>query len=333
MARQASIKDVAALAGVSMQSVTRVAHGASSVSPQMREKVLAAMRQLDYQPNYAARALRAGRTRMIGLGVDHLENTGSFAMMRHVVDAATRRGYGVSLVPFDPHERREASPLIAGMSVDGLILTAYAVSAGRFDRIFPATPAVTIGEVDGLGLDWPSVDINQYEISRLAVEHLLELGHRTVYHVAGPADDDGAVQRAEGWRMALEAHGRPVPRFVHAGWWAADGYRVGLEFAEDPECTAIYAVNDTVALGVMEAMRECGRRVPEDVSIVGVDDSVTGYLAHDVLTTVRQPYPEVSEALVDLLIHRIRREPVADEHLSFSSHLIVRSSTAAPAGV
>lgn len=328
-----SIKDVAALAGVSTQSVTRVAHGSASVSPQMRERVQAAMKQLGYQPNYAARALRTGRTRMIGVTVDHLGYTGSALMFNNLVDRALEHGYGISLVAYDIDERRtlvQSAPYVAGLSVDGVIATSFAAVRGRFDEAFPNKPIVTIGDTRKAGFDWPSVDIDQPGISRMAVEYLLGLGHRTVHHVGGPSNDSGAIQRAEGWRTTLWERACVIPEFEFAGWWAGDGYRAGLKLARDPECTAVYAVNDTVALGVIEAMRECGRRVPEDVSVVGVDDSVEGYFAHNILTSVRQPYAEVSKALVETLIGLIEGREVEERHVELSGELIVRSSAAAP---
>ncbi len=335
MSKPASIRDVARLAGVSTQSVTRVAHGSPSVSPQLREKVVAAMNELGYRPNRVARALRAGKTRMLGLMVDDLETSGSTMMTNQIMTCAAKRGYGLSLIPRDAGLHRsliETTPFVSGMNVDGLIVNGGADLTEEVDALFAGVPVLAIGGARELDERWMSVDMNQHLISELAVNHLLELGHETVYHIGGQADSLAAQARVQAWQGILRQRGLRVPDFKFAGWWAADGYRVGLELARDRRCTAVYAANDTLAIGLIQALRENGLSVPEDVSVVGVDDSLGGYYAENILTTVRQRYDQAGELVVESLVDCIENGGFADGNpvrLSVGSDLVVRRSTAA----
>ncbi|WP_163228860.1 LacI family DNA-binding transcriptional regulator [Bifidobacterium aerophilum] len=325
-----SIRDVAKLAGVSMQSVSRVANGSPSVSPQMRERVTRAMTELGYRPSRMARALRSGRTKIIGIMVEKLETAGSALMLESTMAAASRSGYGLTLLPAKTSDHQSlisTSPFVASLNVDGIIANNGGAICAELDELFPGLPVVSVGAVPNPSLDWSSVDMDQNLISALAVEHLFGLGHKTVYHVGGMAGSGAAQYRAQAWARLLREHGCAVPAFEYAGWWADDGYRAGLKLAEDPACTAVYCANDTLAVGVIKALRDRGLRVPEDVSVVGVDDSIGGYYAGNDLTTVRQRYDVAGEELVRLLLDRINGSD-KPEHVLVGADLIVRGTTA-----
>ena len=139
----------------------------------------------------------------------------------------------------------------------------------------------------------PTIDADQYGCSTAIVDYLLSKGHRTVYHIAGPSSSRAAESRAQGWRDALEQMGIPVPPTYVGDWEADSGYQAGLSLARDPGCTAIYAANDQMAYGAMLGLRAGGKRVPEDVSVVGVDDSLVGMVPRLNLTTMRMKFTEI----------------------------------------
>jgi DNA-binding LacI/PurR family transcriptional regulator len=168
-------------------------------------------------------------------------------------------------------------------------------------------------------------------MARTATEHLLALGHRTVHHLAGPQRWYAARDRLRGWRAALDDHGRDVPAVVRGDWSAPSGYAAGRRLAEDADVTAVFAANDDMAIGLIRALTEAGRRVPEDVSVVGFDDIPVSAFVNPPLTTVRQPFDAVAQEGLKRLVHAIEN-PDAD-HLPSSDppiDLIVRASTAPP---
>lgn len=174
------------------------------------------------------------------------------------------------------------------------------------------------------------VDTDQSGGARAAVQHLLDLGHRTVVHVAGPTESFAAQRRADAWRQTLEEAGRPVPDPVGGDWSAASGYEAGLVLAADPSCTAVFAANDQMALGVLRALHEKGRRVPDDVSVVGFDDIAESSSFVPPLTTVHQDFAEVGRLCVDGVLRQIRNETAERGTTLVPTRLVVRDSTAPP---
>ena len=150
------------------------------------------------------------------------------------------------------------------------------------------------------------MDSNQAEGARSATAHLLELGHRTVWHLSGPQDSFSARRRAASWHRTLKAAGADIPPVVYGDWSAESGYRVGLQLAARPGLTAVFAANDQMALGLMRALHEAGRRVPQDVSVVGYDDVAEAGYFRPPLTTVHQHFEEVGRRCVALLLVRSR---------------------------
>jgi len=175
------------------------------------------------------------------------------------------------------------------------------------------------------------VDTDQNGGARAAVRHLLDLGHRTVWHLAGPEESFAAQRRADAWRAELTDAARPVPPVVRGDWSAESGYRVGLELAQQADCTAVFAANDQMALGLLRALHERGRRIPEDVSVIGFDDIPEAGSFLPPLTTVHQDFAEVGRLCVQGVLRRMRDR--GDEHGTtlVPTELVVRDSTAAPA--
>ncbi|UGQ10848.1 LacI family DNA-binding transcriptional regulator [Yinghuangia sp. ASG 101] len=332
-AARASMADVAALAGVSAQTVSRVVNGSARVDPETESRVRRAMREVGYRPNTAARALATGHNRMIGVISFDLRTYGNARALEAVVEAAQGRGYSVHVVTAREHTGAavgEAFDRVGRHDVDGVIVHQADVLDARL-ALPSGMPVVVIdGDEDNR---LPGVQTDHGAGAASAVEHLLGLGHRTVVHLAGPEGSFPARHRARAWRRVLDAAGRPAPRAVHGDWTAESGYRLGRALAEDPDTTAVFVANDQMALGLLRALREAGRDVPGDVSVVGFDNIPESAYFPPPLTTVDQDFAAIGQASVRLLLDQVPaggRPSPGTEHVA--PRLVVRRSTAAPAG-
>ncbi|MGP4110736.1 LacI family DNA-binding transcriptional regulator [Streptomyces sp. 4N509B] len=324
--------DVARLAGVSSQTVSRVSNGHPGVVEATRQQVLAAMRELGYRPNSAARALRRGESRTLGVILFTLATTGNVRTLEAIAARAAGQGYAVTLLPVaaPTHEGvREAVTRLGELAVDGIIVIMEVHLLDAATVSIP--PGVHVAVADSDAADrYSVVDTDQAGGAREAVTHLLDLGHDTVWHLAGPAASFAASRRAEAWRTTLLRAGRAVPPMVRGDWSAGSGYRAGLRLAREPGCTAVFVANDQMALGLLRALHETGRRVPEDVSVVGFDDIPEAGSFMPPLTTVHQDFAEVGRLLVDGVLRRLRTESTERGTTLVPTHLVVRASTAPP---
>ncbi|WP_062293114.1 LacI family DNA-binding transcriptional regulator [Demequina phytophila] len=333
---RASMSDVARLAGVSGQTVSRVANGSLNVSDDTRKRVLAAMESVGYTPNTAARALRSGTFDTIGVIAHRLARTGESSIVEAVVAAARDSGHTVTLLDIDStdhEEMAEAASRLSHQAIDGLIIIRAEIEdAGRL--ALPAGLPVVVSDAT-FGGRLPMIGSDHAGGARAAVEHLLELGHRTVHHVTGPADSIPSRARLAAWRGVLRENGIVPPEPILGDWTAASGYAAAALVPE--EATAVFCANDEMAAGLMLACAASGRRIPDDLSVVGFDDiPLAGFLSPP-LTTVHQPFAELGRRLVEEVLARIaRRAPVANvlgEPAEFvPCTLVVRESTAPPRG-
>ena len=333
--RALGMADVAARAGVSHQTVSRVVNGHPNVAPSTRERVLRAIAELGYRPNTAARALVTGSTRSIGLVTSHINQYGPAQTLLGLEKAARAAGYSLSVAILDDDSEgamREAVDRFVAQSVDAVVaLSTYgqAVEAlGRFESPVPLI-AVQVGH-DPLH---PTVWVDQEVGAALATRHLLALGHRTVHHVTGPQDSLEARGRMLGWRKELTAAGAPVPEVSYGSWWPSSGYAAGRELAarvragrrSGEAVTAVFVANDQMALGLLNALHEEGLTVPGDISVVGFDDVPEAAYYTPPLTTVRQDFAELGRRGVQLVLARLRGEGFHAEPVM--PQLIVRGST------
>ncbi len=327
-----SIEDVARLAGVSAQTVSRVSTGSAPVREPTRALVLAAMDQLGYSPNRAARALRSGTFGTIGLVVSRLGRTGETLITEAVVDAAAKKDYSVTLLQVrasDPDQWQHASHRISQQAIDGLVII-RAEQATPTSLMLPAGLPVAVSDSRLLG-HYPSVVADQVQGSAGVVRHLLELGHQTVHHVAGPLDSGAAKVRAATWHRSLEQAGIRPPRLCRGDWTAASGYRIGRKIAVDPSITAVYCANDEMAFGLIRALHEAGRRVPHDVSVVGFDAIALTEFSWPPLTTVKVDFHRMGRELVRLVIEQMgSRTGRLQDSVMVPTELIVRRTTAPP---
>lgn len=323
--------DVAALAQVSPQTVSRVSTGADTVKPKTRDVVLAAMQELGYLPNNAARALRYGSFRTLGVVAHRFSRTGISHIVEAVVDSARDRGYAVSLVDlqFTPDEGFEpALAQLSSQAVDGLIVLRAETSMPD-DFALPGRLPVVLQDARFIGRE-SAVGSDDVGGTRRAVQHLLELGHQTVHHITGPADSVPGLQRLTTWRAVLEQAGRPVPEPIPGDWTPGSGYAAGVRLAQEGVATAVFCGNDEMATGLYLALHEHGLQVPHDVSVVGFDDVLGQYLWPP-LTTVAQDFDRVGRTLVEVLLGQIE-DPASEpgSHTLVPTTLVVRSSTGVP---
>ena len=330
--RPAVMYDVARLAGVSHQTVSRVINGSDHVRPETRDRVLAAMRQLDYRPNSQARALVTGRSKTVGVVTWDTSLYGPASTLVSIGRAAHAAGYFVSVASVESLSRSEvvrAAERLRQVGVDGILVIAPQVSATRALWEMPAdlpVVAVEAGPDEGV----PVVAVDQYAGARMATEFLLAQGHETVHHLAGPPDWIEAQRRVDGWRDALEAAGARSSPPLQGDWSARSGYRLGRELLQRPDLTAIFVANDQMALGLLRCLQEHGRAVPEDVSVIGFDDVPEAEFFSPPLTTVRQDFAEMGRRGVSLLLEEISSGRRSSERVTVPTQLIERSSTAPP---
>jgi DNA-binding LacI/PurR family transcriptional regulator len=329
--RRAVMADVAAQAGVSVMTVSRVLNGFSGVTDETRLRVEEAVTRLGYQANTAARVLAGGRSRTLGVMAVETEQFGPSHMLFGIEAAAREAGHVLSFVTLHRSGNDMASTLdrLRSSHVQGVIVVApvrrIVEAATRLDGDMPL---VVVGGDPTIGT--PTVTIDQFEGARIATRHLLDLGHRTVHHVAGPQTWIDATARMRGWSDALRTYPVPPGRSLAGDWSARRGYEAGLRLAGEGDVTAVFAANDQTGLGVIRGLHDAGRRVPEDVSVVGFDDTPeSGYFLPP-LSTIRQDFAEVGRRSVQLLLSLADGDPV-ERHVVVPAGLLERASTAPPA--
>lgn len=314
MARSSvSLQDVAKEAGVSPQTVSRVANGSAAVRPETQSRVELAMRKLGYRPNYAARALKSGQFNNIGVLLSHMSAFGNARVLEGIVGTAAEHGYSTTIRTLDglqDHSLSGALKLVEDLPLDGVIVIMEREFTD-FNQFVPPQnlPVVLICEEPADNC--PTVDSDSYGCSTAAVDYLLSKGHRTVYHIAGPSTSLAAQSRARGWRDALVQIGAEVPPVYIGDWNADSGYQAGLALAHEEDCTAVYAANDQMAYGAMQGLRAAGKRVPEDVSIIGVDDSLEGMVPRLGLTTLRLRFHDVGREAFTIIEKQRNGEKVS----------------------
>ena len=325
--------DVARLADVSQKTVSRVFNNEPYVSPEVRRRVLEAAEQIGWRPNNAARALASGRTRSIGVVTLGTALYGPASLLTGVQRAARDTGYTLRVVNTmegDPGGVAGAVKALVEQGVEGIVISEPIDD--ETGSIRAGVPMLVFGSPSGF--DAPRMvtgGVNATLLARVATEHLLDLGHPTVHHLAGPPRWFAARDRLAGWRAALAARGAPESPVLTGDWSAAAGHARGRELACDDAVTAVFVANDDMAIGLIRALSEAGRRVPDDVSVVGFDDIPVAAYVTPPLTTVRQPFDAVATAGLSLLVHAIEKPgaeppPMPDPPVE----LIVRASTAPP---
>lgn len=332
--RPPSMMDVAAAAGVSHQTVSRVLNGSDKVSTKTRDRVHKAIKDLGYRRNSVARALVTRKSGIIGIITTTSVHHGPTSILLAIELAAREAGYFTGVAPLDvstPESLRSAVDHFLGLAVEAVVIVAPLVEmAEDIDLVDIPVPVVAVRSpaiAQAAGV--LSVSVDQENGARQAVRHLLDLGHTDIAHVPGPPDWSEARARESEWRAVMAEAGLPTREPLARGWNSEVGYTVGLRLAREGGPTAVFAGNDELALGLIRAFHEAGLSVPEDVSIVGFDDIPTAKFYIPRLTTVRQDFPQLGRLVVSTLVKAIEGEPSV-KPISLPARLIVRESTAAP---
>jgi DNA-binding LacI/PurR family transcriptional regulator len=332
-ARPPALADVGRAAGVSYQTVWRVLNDSPRVSPATRKRVLAAMEELSYRPNPAARALVTGRSNTLGL-VSHDPTLYGPACTQHAIErAADDAGYLLTIVSMRSLDERSLWDAVERLKLGGVAGVLVIVSERRAAQVIAkldaGVPLVAVEAGPEHGV--PVVAVDQRGGAEMATRHLLDLGHRTVHHVAGPKDSVEAGLRCEGWRQTLRATGAAVTEPLRGDWSAGSGYDAGVRLLADPAVTAVFVANDQMALGMLRAVHEAGLQVPSDISIVGFDDTPESAYLVPPLTTIRQDFSVLGALALQVLIAEIDELPRDPRQPALvRPELLVRASTASP---
>lgn len=330
-----TIFDVAAEANVSYGTVSRVINHGVHVKQETRDRVLMAMQRLGYMANRQARSLAGGKTNSIGVLVPDL-GTGYIGEIIRGIDAELGLS-DLDLVLYTTHrtaskEANYVANLAKGM-VDGLLL------------VLPRSPADFIGELTqrnfpfvlidhrGIGQDCPAVGAANWQGGFTATEYLIKLGHQRIGFITGWMDLGCALDRLDGYRSALRTNHIPERQelIFEGTFFQPDGFTGAFTLLELPDPpTAIFASNDVMAMGVMDAVRHKGLRVPDDVSVIGFDDIPQASLIHPALTTVRQPLEKMGRVATQMLLESLSQPQKKIEHIELPTELIIRDSCLAP---
>ena len=336
-----TIFDVARRAGVSIKTVSRVVNNESNVREQTREKVLRAVRELRYRPNAAARALSGRRSRVVGLVY---ENAQEFGYTQDALNGALRaceaQGYTLLLCPLTLPNARVAERIrefAAQARIDGVVLPApmgdVAEITGALRKLTIPFAAITPREPL---LEEINIACMDQEATFALTEYLIEQGHRTIGFIKGHPDHGASAKRYAGYRQALQEHRLAfAASLVRQGYFDFESGKAAagelLDLAGAP--SAIVASNDDMAAGVLFEARERGLAVPGDLSIVGFDDTRIASRVWPALTTVRQPIAQMAEVAARLLIDKLGGETVRSPEKAFACEVVIRASTARPAGL
>jgi len=329
-----TVANVAQRAGVSIATAGRVLSGTGYASEEARRAVLEAAREIGYVPNQIARSLRTRRTQLAGLLIGDVENSFYSAIAKNVESVAKNAGYHIVLCNSndDPATEKEYLQLLEGMRVDGIIITPTGRNQAYLRRLVEkGTVIVQIDRrTDGLKAD--AILLDNKEAARAAVSHLIAAGHARIGILTGPLDLLTARERLAGYQQALTEHGVQIsPDLIRAGSFLHD---YATEAAAEllklrPAPTAIFAANNVLAEGCLQALGGAGMRVPRDMSVVAVDDVPWMSMISPPLTAVRQPVADMARSAAELLLRRLREDgPISPSTSVFHSDLIIRGSVA-----
>jgi LacI family transcriptional regulator len=327
------MRDVAERAGVSVTTVSHVINETRPVSDGLRERVLAAIHELGYQPNVLARSLRQGKTHTIGMIAPDSTNPFFAEVARGVEDASFEQGYSVILCNSDGDLDKELlyTSVLAEKRVDGIIFVAAGVSTGHIrDLQAQRMPLVVVDrDIPDVAVD--SVLTDNARGGELATRHLLALGHRRIGCIAGPSDVTPSAERIIGYRQALREAGVPVDErlIVKGDFQYESGYRATHQLLtmDDPP-TAIFACNDLMAVGAISEALELGLQVPATMSVIGFDDVRLASFTNPPLTTIVQPKYEIGVVAATMLLERMRDLDMPPRRRVLDTSLLIRQSTA-----
>lgn len=332
--KKPNIYDVATLAGVSHQTVSRVINKAEYIKDETRTKVQSAMDSLGYVPNAAARALVTSKTKIVGILVSDIVYNGPAGMM-HAMEKEARRGgffaISASVDPLDNDSISQGIEHLRRLGIEGLVvITPQSDSVQAVERLVTDIPVVFIDSPNNS--KELSAELDNFSGAKRATEHLISLGHKSIVHVTGPAGWFDSAPRVAGYEAAMKS-AKLQPQVVPGDWSVPTGYEIGRNLDVDSKkVTAVFAANDHLALGLMRALRQRGYAIPERMSIVGFDDVPEAAYYEPPLTTMRPDFAELGRVAMEMMLGHINREETLRAD-TLVPELIVRESTAPPANL
>jgi DNA-binding LacI/PurR family transcriptional regulator len=324
-----SIFDVAKKSGLSVVTVSRVINNQASVRRNNREKVLQAMKELDYHPNASARSLARGKTGIIGLTLTTLQDSFLDAVVKEINDRLAEHGYFLALSISTGYEEAFHRSLFQEDRVDGVILLSPIQEDEYMMELKKKKIPFVMIDNQQRNPSVTSIIVDNFKGGYDATKHLIELGHTEIAHIGGPDPFLSSRERERGYLTALEEAGL-APYAIERGTFdISSGYRITRSWiAAGKVPSAIFASDDYMALGVMDALKNEGIRIPEDVSIIGFDDQIFASEFHPMLTTVRQPADKIGRTGVELMLAAINDPSKRSVTVQLEPELIIRESTA-----
>jgi DNA-binding LacI/PurR family transcriptional regulator len=332
--KKPNIYDVAKLAGVSHQTVSRVINKAEYIKDDTRTKVQSAMEELGYVPNAAARALVTSKSKIVGILVSDIVYHGPAGMM-HAMEKEARRGgffaISASVDPLDGKSISQGIEHLRRLGIEGLVvITPQSDSVQAVERLVTDIPVVFIDSPNNS--KELSAELDNFSGAQRATEHLISLGHKKIVHVSGPAGWFDSAPRVAGYEEAMKS-AKLQPKVIQGDWTVPTGYDIGQNLDLDTsKVTAIFAANDHLALGLMRALRQRGYSIPENISIIGFDDVPEAAYYEPPLTTMRPDFAELGRVAMEMMLGHINREETLRAD-TLVPELIVRESTAPPANL
>ena len=327
--RAPSIRDVARLADVSYQTVSRVLNDHPSIREATKARVTQVMEEIHYRPNRAARMLVTRHSRTIGVLSASSAQYGPASAIAAIEDAARKAGYYVNianLAAVDPESISNALGHLLDQAIEGLVVIAPQVRVfDVLDEMSIDVPYVSLQST--VHAEHRALPVDQIAGARMATRHLVELGHREILHLAGPQDWIEAEARMRGFLREIDSADLNTNPPILGDWTADFGYRAGRELLRTHDFSAVFAANDHMALGLLHAFREAGLDVPRDVSVVGFDDIPDAQHLWPPLTTIRQDYGEIGRRAVEVLLGEVGGDPVVTHRAQILPELVVRGST------
>ncbi len=333
--RHVTIIDVAREAGVSYTTVSRVLNNKENVKPETRERVLMAMTRLGYVVDQRARSLAGGHSQVIGLLVHDLGTSYIGQIIRGIEAELAPAQYDLLLYTTHRRKTRESAyvtTLTRGLA-DGLLIVLPRDPGAYLETLRASYFPYVLIDHRGISDEISAVSAANWQGGYTATDYLARLGHTRIGHITGSLDQGCARDRLAGYQAALADHGIPFdPELVQEGDFLQPagyaGARALLNLSDPP--TAIFTANDVMAFGVMEAVRDCNLRIPEDVSVMGFDDISDASNVHPPLTTIQQPLEEMGRIATRMLLERIQNPDLAPRRIELPTRLIIRESCRPP---
>lgn len=331
-----TIKDVAREANVSISTVSRVLNMSGYTSEKTREKVLNAVKKLDYNGSLIAAAMIKKQTLTLGLIIPDIKNIFYSDLTRAVEDRANSHGFNIFLCNTDNNLQKEAEyiHLLIAKGVDGIIFSSPEVEDKNIKELkkkFPDLPIVIVGG------KFPNLILNEIVVDNVdgaykAIRHLLELGHKDIAFIGGGLDSIATIERHNGYKLALTESGIPINDdfIIFDKFYIESGYKNALKLLQkNNRPTAIFAGSDSIAVGIYQAARELNIKIPEQLSVVGFDDSQYAEILSPMLTTIRTPIKEMGQRAIEIIVKTIKEKQIYKETLVFYPTFIERGSTLA----